>query len=547
MRATVIAAASVLLLAGLPDAARHATPSTLVLLGLVLLARSAPVAHSRDKAITFTGAAILTCALLAGGCVAGWCAMIASLLHARFLQHGGRPYAAFVGAQYVLAAYAADATQRALAFSHSAPAGSATRDILALLLAGLAFTAVNVGLVALGNLGTRYAHKRYWEPHILVQSLAVAVSLPVAVLIALAHRGGYGYSAAPFLFAILLICAHAVRMTVENRMLARQIEAVHKLGECCMSGVKAELPLRKFLELAREIVAFHKAFVWLNSDETGVLRATAAMPETLALPDSSAAAPDTILAWAAQRRKPALLTDIRRDPRMGPDAPAESWLLYPLYLQGHLLGLAQFVRSATRPFTQTDLARLETLVPQVTVAYQSAVVRQLMRRYENLAVTDGLTGLLNHRRTQDVLRAEMSRATRYGRPLSVMMIDVDGFKGFNDTYGHPQGDVLLRLMATLLRTNTRSVDHVGRYGGEEFLVILPETTSEDAYYLAERMRHVIETAGFPTGRDESVVMTVSVGVASFPEDAANAGDLVQRADEAMYQAKRSGKNRVLTA
>jgi diguanylate cyclase (GGDEF)-like protein len=146
-----------------------------------------------------------------------------------------------------------------------------------------------------------------------------------------------------------------------------------------------------------------------------------------------------------------------------------------------------------------------------------------------------------------VLRAEMSRATRYGRPLSVMMIDVDGFKGFNDTYGHPQGDVLLRLMATLLRTNTRSVDHVGRYGGEEFLVILPETTSEDAYYLAERMRHVIETAGFPTGRDESVVMTVSVGVASFPEDAANAGDLVQRADEAMYQAKRSGKNRVLTA
>ncbi len=532
---------------GAPEVIRTVPLATLAFLGLVFLARSVPVAHSKDKAITFTAAAVLATMLLAGACAAGWCAILACVLHARFLQRGGRPYAWFMGAQYALAALAGDATLAALGVRERPPMGSSAASLFALFLATIAFTVVNVALVALGNVGTRYAQRRYWEPHALVQVLAFAVSLPFAVLIALAYRGGYGFSAAPFLFAILLVCAHAVRMTVENRMLSRQIEAVHKLGDCCMSGVQSELPLRRFLELSRDIVAFQRAVVWLNSAETGALRATAGVPDNAPLPDASVAGPETIIGVAAQRKKPLLVADIRRDPRTPPNAEAESWILYPLYLQGHLLGMAQFIRGASRPFTQTDVSRLAALVPQVTVAYQSAIVRQLMRRYENLAVTDGLTGLLNHRRTQDVLRAEMSRAVRYGRPLSVMMLDVDGFKGFNDTYGHPQGDVLLRLMATLLRTNVRSVDHVGRYGGEEFLIVLPETSTTEAYHLAERMRAVIEEAGFPTGRDESIVVTVSVGVASFPEDATNAGDLVQRADEAMYQAKRTGKNRVLTA
>jgi diguanylate cyclase (GGDEF)-like protein len=127
------------------------------------------------------------------------------------------------------------------------------------------------------------------------------------------------------------------------------------------------------------------------------------------------------------------------------------------------------------------------------------------------------------------------------------MLDVDSFKAFNDTYGHPQGDNLLRSIASILQANVRSVDFLGRYGGEEFLIVLPETAKDDACRLAERIRGAVEEQAFVIVEGEAIRRTVSVGVASYPEDALNAGELVQRADEALYRAKRAGKNRVLWA
>ena len=152
-----------------------------------------------------------------------------------------------------------------------------------------------------------------------------------------------------------------------------------------------------------------------------------------------------------------------------------------------------------------------------------------------------------NRRSREMLRDEMGRAVRYGRPLSVMMLDVDGFKQFNDQYGHPRGDILLQAIAEILKANVRSVDSAGRYGGEEFIIILPETARDDAFVLAERIRRAVETEPFPTGDGRSVQKTISIGVAAFPDDAQNAGDLLQHADAALYRAKRTGKNRVLTA
>jgi diguanylate cyclase (GGDEF)-like protein len=127
------------------------------------------------------------------------------------------------------------------------------------------------------------------------------------------------------------------------------------------------------------------------------------------------------------------------------------------------------------------------------------------------------------------------------------MLDVDDFKWFNDTYGHPLGDRLLRSLATVLAASVRMVDSVGRCGGEEFLIILPETTKDDACRLAERIRVAVDSQASVEVAGQAVNRTVSVGVAAYPEDALNGADLVGRADEALYCAKRAGKNRVVWA
>jgi diguanylate cyclase (GGDEF)-like protein len=256
---------------------------------------------------------------------------------------------------------------------------------------------------------------------------------------------------------------------------------------------------------------------------------------------------DSLISRVGNRTSPLIVTEASQDPRTPEGSPEESWMLYPLRLHGSTMGVALFSRDTLHPFTRQDARRLAGLIPQAAIAFESVRLRQMIFRYSNMAVTDGLTGLLNHRRSQEVLREEFRRATRYCRPLSVLMLDVDGFKEFNDTYGHPQGDQVLAHIARLLRASVRSVDHVGRYGGEEFIIILPETTRENAFALAERIRSTVALEWFPAGNGEYVQKTVSIGVSAYPDDAVDPADLIQLADEALYRAKRSGKNRVLSA
>jgi GGDEF domain-containing protein len=197
-------------------------------------------------------------------------------------------------------------------------------------------------------------------------------------------------------------------------------------------------------------------------------------------------------------------------------------------------------------------------------AGRAAAAIELQRAHQQLseqARTDGLTGLYNHRCFDERLEEEIARARRYGSPLSVLMLDIDHFKPLNDTYGHPQGDKLLKAMADILCENTRvKSDFVAHYGGEEFVVILPNTPATGATALAERGRgssdgersakvvaERVRTAmegqafeGFPNRRDARV--TVSLGVAGYPEHGATADELVANADKALYLAKRLGRN-----
>ncbi|MGD2090694.1 MAG: diguanylate cyclase [Candidatus Aminicenantes bacterium] len=160
-------------------------------------------------------------------------------------------------------------------------------------------------------------------------------------------------------------------------------------------------------------------------------------------------------------------------------------------------------------------------------------------KLKEMAITDGLTQLYNHKHSYYKLEEEITRATRYGNRLAVIMLDIDHFKAINDTYGHQIGDTTLVAVSQLIKDNLRDIDHVGRYGGEEFIVILPQTGLDNAYITAQRIRRAIESARFHEGK---IKMTVSGGVVEFKEESALI--LIGKADELLYKAKQNGRNRI---
>ena len=166
---------------------------------------------------------------------------------------------------------------------------------------------------------------------------------------------------------------------------------------------------------------------------------------------------------------------------------------------------------------------------------------------EQMATRDPLTGLLNRREMSRVLDEELQRARRYQRPMAVLWVDFDHFKDVNDTYGHAAGDSVLRSISRLLLGSVRSVDSIGRFGGEEFVIVLPEMDLEEAQETAERLRRKVAEEPQPLGNGEAVPLTISVGVAVYPDHGQTASTLCAAADKAMYLAKDRGRNCVAMA
>jgi diguanylate cyclase (GGDEF)-like protein len=224
--------------------------------------------------------------------------------------------------------------------------------------------------------------------------------------------------------------------------------------------------------------------------------------------------------------------DSTQDKVEGLDAGADDYLTKPI----NFPELEARVRSMLR------IKRLQDELDQKNRELELA-----NKRLRKLSITDGLTDLFNHRHIHELLHEEFERTRRSGEPLAVAMLDLDRFKLVNDTFGHPTGDVILYETARILRETAREIDMVGRYGGEEFVVILPGTDEEAAAQFADRVRVAVSEYLF---RDEAneVTMTVSGGVASFPGlDIDHPDVLIKRADEALYAAKEGGRNRIVRA
>jgi diguanylate cyclase (GGDEF)-like protein len=160
---------------------------------------------------------------------------------------------------------------------------------------------------------------------------------------------------------------------------------------------------------------------------------------------------------------------------------------------------------------------------------------------------DSLTSLLNHGEFHNIFKTELERASRYQRPLSLLMLDIDHFKSVNDNYGHPAGDKVIQAIGSVLSKGLRPSDVAARYGGEEFTIILPETEKEKAFYLAERIRNSIAGTQMPLGRNGIISVTVSIGIAAFAENGTLTEDIIEAADQALYKAKKLGRNRTQCA
>ncbi len=218
----------------------------------------------------------------------------------------------------------------------------------------------------------------------------------------------------------------------------------------------------------------------------------------------------------------------------------KKFVIAPLWSNGTPLGVILVDNCVTeKPITEEDRKILAMFINQAAGAIENSKI------FENTlfkAHTDSLTNLWNYGYFQYRLDEELMRARTHQSKVSVIMVDLDDFKKFNDTFGHPSGDEALKLLAKILQDNSRKIDVIARYGGEEFTLILPHTDKEDAIIIAERIRQAAEKYDF-----SGTQLTVSIGIASFDADAQNKEDLIRKADLALYRAKREGKNRVVLA
>ncbi len=221
---------------------------------------------------------------------------------------------------------------------------------------------------------------------------------------------------------------------------------------------------------------------------------------------------------------------------------ARALLSVPLRSGGKVVGVLNlYDPDSAEEFREDDLVTIRSFAAQATVAIDNVLLHQEAQR---LSITDGLTGLWNYRYFQMSLGREIERAVRFGRPLGLLMLDLDRFKQVNDEHGHQRGDAVLVELATRVKSMIREVDVLARYGGEEFVLLLPETDLAGLTHITERVCDVVRRVPFGGDHpgEEPLPVTVSIGAAVFPQHARTAGELVRVADEALYAAKAGGRD-----
>lgn len=345
------------------------------------------------------------------------------------------------------------------------------------------------------------------------------------------------------------------KLVMENKKLLKnlkldkdKLEHILLIGKSMSSILNLDDLVNFIVRKVIELIPAEKASLLLIDEKTGdlVIEAATGLDEVV-VKGKKVAMENTISGMVVQRGEALLIEDIEKSSHSKnkhlPRYKTKSFLSVPLHVKNKVTGVFNITDKTSSDidiFTEDDLKVLSVIIHQAAVAIENA---KLYKKATHLAVTDGLTGLFNHRFFHERLGEEVDRLHRYGGMLSLIMFDVDWFKEYNDTYGHIYGDMALNDIADILKMSNRKIDVACRYGGEEFMMILPGTNGEGAAILAEKIRRIVEKHHFIGKGKLRGRLTVSVGVAEYKEKVTKE-EFIKRVDWAMYKAKKMGKNKV---
>lgn len=349
-----------------------------------------------------------------------------------------------------------------------------------------------------------------------------------------------------------LVIRNALRWREASRLLTekkRELHVLEEVGRTIISSLELKTVLNIIMEKTCELVQSEAWSLLLVDENTQELHCSVAVGEhSEDLRQFKLKLGEGVAGWVAREGKPVVVHDVNEDPRFFNEMDltlgfqTRSILCVPLETRGKVLGVLEVInKKGEGGFTDGDLSLVTKLAGFAAVAIENA---RLYHQAKILTLTDELTHLYNSRFFNQFLESEVKRCRRYDSNVSLIFLDLDFFKNVNDQHGHLMGSKLLKEAADVLRSGLRDVDIVARYGGDEFLVILPETKIEEAARVAKRTRERFEEKVFLVDEGLSVRVTASFGVSSFPEFSSSKEELIQLADQAMYRVKNDNRNGV---
>jgi diguanylate cyclase (GGDEF)-like protein len=333
---------------------------------------------------------------------------------------------------------------------------------------------------------------------------------------------------------------------------AGEVAVFHELGKALTSSLQLDQVLRTIME---KIDEFLRPDTWslllVDEDKNELYFELAVGKNTQMLKDIRIKMGQGIAGWVAQNEKAVIVPDVSKDTRFFSQVDEKtkmethSIVAVPVRYRDHCLGVIELINCVgAEGFHERDLALLEALADFAAIALENA---RHVKRIHELTITDDCTALYNARHMNFILETEIYRSQRYGYEFSLVFVDLDHFKAINDTHGHLVGSKLLAEIGQMLRANCRLIDFAFRYGGDEFVIVLPQASKDNACIVARRLHKMIRETVWLKEDNLDIHITASLGVAAYPTDAKSKIELLHLADEAMYNVKNSTRDAVAVA